>query len=335
MKYLKLILIIYFSLTFSSCDFDTNQSQNDVIVALIDDEKLTMNALDDKIKFQLYEQLYDIYLVRKIALDEMIEEKLLLKESVLKQIPIDSLLMTNVYVKITPASLDEFIINNDLQNGISDIDNPTHLVNTKTSYGRELVVTAMKNKLKDDYLSNLREKHSIKIKLEPPLTPKLKYNLTQFSLSEADNADAIDILFIGNYECGECRKQYSDYLKLIDKYRGVINFYFVLFSQFDKISNSLAICANEIGKIDKYNQAVFTGNRIDSLYYTQIYESIGGNLVDCVNTKISNIGVKNFDELTTKGVVGTPSLIIDGRLYVGNRDFESLNDYISNVLIVE
>src|SRR6478735_5315034 len=91
-------LVLFLSLL-SSCDnnglFQKNGNKTDV-VALINGTEIKMDELDALIQNQLYESLFGIYYKRKIALEELMAEKVFALESQKRGITKEALLKLEV-----------------------------------------------------------------------------------------------------------------------------------------------------------------------------------------------------------------------------------------------
>lgn len=110
--------ITHFSLLLIIC-FSCKQSKTDNTVAYIDNIPITYNELDNTIKQELFDALNNIYLTRKIALDDYIKEQLLQIEAKKRGISADSLLNSLNSNKINVISLKNYAKTNNLANGIS------------------------------------------------------------------------------------------------------------------------------------------------------------------------------------------------------------------------
>ncbi len=330
MRYNILSLIIVGFLF--SCSGDKEK-----VIAKVDNEPLLMTELDGTIQNQLYLRLFDIYYNRKIALEHLLSAKLLLKEATNRNISVDSLLQMEVYDKYTPSSLQEIIKSNDLTKGIPDPNHAGSLIDPSSKEGIEYLTQVFYRKTEKEFVETLKSKYKVEVFLTPPLSPKIQLsNVLTHPLNRENKGPSI--LIVSDFNCSSCRSEFPTIKSLISKYQGSASFYFTHFSYTVSSAMIFAECAAEKTDFSNVYFSIFKNIKGDTVDYPQVARDLGVDLSDVQlsmaqkSTSFRENIQSSINILRKQGLVYTPSLIIDGRVYYGKFDIQTISEYIDNII---
>ncbi len=300
--------------------------------AEVNSKIISLASVDSAISDKLYLRLYDIYYIRKIALDILIEEELLSEEATNRNLSIDSLLAIEVYNKLTKSSIEELILNNNLQNGIPDSKHPGRVFDPTSFEGEEYLEEVFFRKTRSEFVESLKLKYKITSYLKPPLTKKIELeNLLRYSLN--DNSFSTKILIVSDFECPACRDSHNVLNELITKYNDKVSFYFTPFSNTVNYSMLFFECISNDSNSAIAYKSMFETVLESKIDYVSISKSLNKDIDqinDCIqkNEAASKKINQSIEILKTAGIVQTPTLIIDGRVYYGEFDILSISEYI-------
>lgn len=308
------------------------------VVATIDGDQIFLDAVDSTISEKLYERLYDIYYNRKIALEHLVSLNLLKKEAINRNISVDSLLKFEVETKITQQAIDELIIENDLALGIPDPYKIGKVIDTKSDRGKRYLQTVLKRKLENDYVSILKAKYQAQINLPPPLSPRISLqDIIKYPINKSTGD--LEILIISDFDCNSCQAAYPIFRNVIDKYASKVSFSYVPYATSPSESLSYSTCAIDKG-INFYEvfSTLFESSG-DTLNLKKLSQHLKVDHTDVLNCMKENQKTlteqsqNTFTEISKNGIVKTPTLIIDGRVYYGEISEDEISNYINQIIM--
>ncbi len=307
-------------------------------IAALEGRKITFKEVDEAVKHQLYERLYDIYKVRKIALDKIIERELLQAEGSVRGIPLDSVIYAEIDSKVIESNLTEFVRDHNLENGISPPDNPFRLIDINTDEGRQLLVECYKEYLRDRLIDSLMVVHDVKINLSIPKPPAVKLDLTRLPLNSPNNPSC-QVDYVADIECVYCRKYFPTIKKLIKEYGETIQFNFVPNNPDTPFSSLLGVYMGMSNKFEEFFDVVIEEQVNDSLGYINSLAFIDTTPTDALEfIKDNNIRdrlYKNSVLLKENNITSTPTLIVNGRVYYGLFEYLDVKQFIDEVRSIE
>lgn len=339
LKILRMYLVPAIVPLTMACDYDRkNKLENGSlqIAATLDDEEVTVEEVDALIQSQLYESLYGIYYKRKVALTELLADKVLIKEAKSRGINKETLIKTEVSSKKTDEGLQKFIKDNQLDLGIPDPNNPLHSYDIDTEEGKLYLNKIYEQKLLEDYILSLQEKYNLHLTLSPPLTPKINLKGVAGHYRGKKNS-AVQIMIIADFECSQCRNLAPLFDHLYNLYKDKVGFQYVHFSSQVTLPALISECAAEQGKFWEMHDLLFRSQPADTLEYYSLAGSIGLD-INKLKTRLKNskdIYVKmdtNISKLHRAGISLTPTLIINERVYYGQFTLEAIKSYIEKEL---
>lgn len=150
-------------------------NKNKTIVATIDSISITQNEVDYFVKQKLYDELSRIHLIRKIALEEIIKNKLLKREADKQSIKKNELLQNLYNSKINEKTILNFAKKRRYDvNGINAIEKSVINYQISSKKGFELLRKNFEAFILSNYIDSIKQKSDLSIYLKPPTPPKVK-----------------------------------------------------------------------------------------------------------------------------------------------------------------
>ena len=326
-----------FLILFSLIDLGCSKDRKGQIVATIGHEHIYQNEVDSDIQNSLYELLFGIFKVRTIALENMIDRRVLRKEASASNVTVDSLIAYHLVQYKARIPIGQFIKDNGLASGVVDPARPFRLVPLSTSEGQAILQNSYHDYLKNEYLKRLREKYQVSINLAPPITPKLHLDGISFRSRGNQNA-ARSIWIISDFTCSSCQRYERTLKSLYRRYADKFQFKYVHFSSTVNRSMVFSECAGQQGKFWEAYDLLFKRNVSDSLDVKTLADQLGLDSQKCdrcIKT-FNDMALKaNMKRLADLKIASTPTILIDDRLYYGAITTEALDKYISDYATVE
>ena len=205
---MRKVIILFCCIAIYSCN-----GKKQEIVARIDGKTISMQQVDELINEQLFHMLEGIYLIRKQALDEYINQLIIAEEAKKQNLSEEKLLDKEIMPLLADSLIEKRIA--ELQGFVPDRTDPKKIYDCKTAFGKEYLRQSMLLEAKSKYAERLRANHKIEILLKTPDKFRPKANLKGIALHYKGNLKSnIELIFIGNYECEGClqAKPIVDYL---------------------------------------------------------------------------------------------------------------------------
>jgi protein-disulfide isomerase len=300
-------------------------------VALIGDRAITLQEVDAEANLtQVRQQEYE---VRKQALERMLVERLLEKEAAARGIEPEDLLQREVADKVadpTDAEVAGFYEKNKARYGSQTLEQATP----------QIAIQLRAQKLAEAqraYHRGLRQKHGVKVLLEPP----------RVEVAVGDDAARgparapVTIVAFSDYQCPYCSRAevtIDEVLKRYgDKVRLVYRHYPLRFHNNAEHAAMAAECAGEQGKFWDMHKAMFSNQQ--KLSPADLVATAAGLGLDkdafksCLDSGKHRPGVqKDFEDGQSYGVTGTPTFFINGIPIVGARGLDSFVEIIDSEL---
>ena len=296
-------------------------------VAVIGDHPITLQDLALKLlNRQEFEQ-------RKQALDEMISDIILEKESAAKGVPKEKLVETEVVSKVAdPAQkeIDDWYEKNKANVGGQ----------TKEQLGPQITSFLKSQKMADAqraYMTTLRQKYGVKVMMEPP---RIAVSVDD-DASKGPEKAPVTIVEFSDYQCPFCSRAETTVTEVLKKYgdkvRLVYRDYPLSFHPNAEGAAEAAECAKDQGKFWEMHNAMFANQA--KLTSADLVETAGGLGLDkdkfkaCLDSgKMKTEVQKDFQDGQKYGVSGTPTFFINGLKLVGARDVSSFTEIIDQEL---
>lgn len=308
----------------------TDANQNNL--AYIDSIPIAYDEVDNLIKQELYDQLSRIHLIRKVTLDQVIKDKILLIEAQKLNTTVAELKSSLYKNKVTEVNLKKFANNSNFPGKVPEFRETLVFHDIKSKKGKELLITRYKEYLLNHLVDSLKKTHQITISLEPPKSPTIKLeNLVAHYKGNLNSA--VTFLVISDFDCHMCREHNAFFEKLYLEYKGKVRFGFTHYSSYVSNSAIASECASNQGKFWEMHDSIFNAKQIpDSVALFRIAKNLKLNMNtfgnDYKNKALSEKIMDNLLKLESAGIYGTPTIMINNQLVFNST---SLNE-IENML---
>lgn len=332
-KLLAFLLIISFLSTTNSCVSKEKKNRLDE-VASINSEKIYIEEVDLLIKQELYKKLYQIYLIRKNKIQEVISKKTIQLESKKYKMSPDSLLSLYIYSKIDKHRVLSFASDNhyDTTGLVYQINcvQKTKIPNTEEGSLLEKYQDFQLRK----YLDSLNILYKVSYNIQPPSLPKeLSDNI--LAHYKGNLSSMVTFWLFSDIECRSCQESKPIYDSIFQKYKNRIRYAFSYYSDNVTVSSLALECASSQNKFwDMYNLLSNT-TVIPTLSYTLILANkIGLNTKEFITEMQDSMTYHalydNFKRINKAGFYGTPSVMINNRVIsspTSREEIENIIDY--------
>ncbi len=326
-------LIVFLILGTSSCRHKKTIETS--IACTIDDDVISINAVDITIQNQLYEGLFEMYYLREIALEEILKERLLNIEAKNKNLTRLQLINKEVDNNLAEEGFQKFIKNNSLSEGVLDPNNPLRTIDSNSEYGKKYIAHLFREWMLENYITSLKKKYKVVIHLSAPLPPKKNISDVEKHFKE-DVETTIRIVIISAFDCPQCINFHPTYQKLYEKYKDKVQFGQAHFGPEVNLPMMVSEYAHRQGKFWEMYDLIYEQQPKDTAAYFQLAKQIRLDSVLLVNY-LNNTVVKqniqtNLEALMAEDIIRTPSILINDRLYYGGFSFEKISEYLDDEL---
>ncbi|WP_353720771.1 thioredoxin domain-containing protein [Dyadobacter sp. 676] len=328
LRIIALLAIASFSI--SACKYNNSEE----VVAKIGDENIYLTDVDINIQNSLYEFLFGIFKVRAIALESLIIERVLIKESEIQGISVDSLVKMSVRKRMKNFKIDEFIKLNSLENGVIDPKQPFRNISIDSEEGKIILNKSYEDFLKSEYVNDLKKKFQVTTTLKPPIGPKLDLRGVSF-MGRGYELSKHAVWIISDFTCPSCRQYEHTINAFYERFKDKVFFKYAHFSGGVNTSMILADCA---GEQDKYWDAYTALHKQNVDSPTEVKALMAYLKLDaakcmaCIAGYDSTKVLASMKRLADQKVTGTPTIIIDGRIYYGEISLEELSKQLNAAL---
>lgn len=304
------------------------------VVAVVNGRKITQGEVDKSIAAQLIPLQQQIYVLRKAALENIILRAVLENEARKRGISVGELKreFTAVKVEVSEDDVEQVYIENRSAFGAMSEDE------AKERLRLDLQTQAQMRNY-GTALSKLKQSSKIEINLEEPALPTVNVAVENAPSTGGKEA-AVIIVEFSDFQCPFCKTSQSALKKVLQTYGNNIRLVFKnlpleIHSQAFSSARA-AFCAGEQNRFWQYHDALFASDNLSAETLNQIASQVGLNLPEfkaCLNSETSRIAVlKDIGEAKRLGINGTPTFIINGKLFRGALSFDEFKDVIEREL---
>lgn len=325
----KFLLLGVIFVIFSSC---SKSADNKRIVAVIGNEKIYEDEVDSKIQNSLYEFLFGIFRVRSLALKDLIDARLLAKEALSKGISVDLLISAKLVSDGKHTSLETFMKENSLDSGVIDPQRPFKTLPANSSEGMAIIKKTYRDYFVENYLQELREKYNVKVQLSPPVSPAVDMSGVKFRSRNGGNNPPIWI--ISDFTCSSCAYYENTLEAFYQRYNRRFEFRYVHLADNVNKSIKIAECANEQGKFWETYRELFKSHGSEIANLEAIAKNVGldrEKCSRCVSAFNDSKLLDSFRRLNELKLTGTPTILIDNRIYFGELTIEALSQHVEKI----
>ncbi|MBT3181180.1 MAG: thioredoxin domain-containing protein [Deltaproteobacteria bacterium] len=293
---------------------------------------ITMSELDDAASGQLQKVQTQIYQIKKRTLDNLVEEKLLESAAAKVGKSKDEYVKSEVDEKVEDPSEKEVKALYEARKG--KFKQPFEEVKGQlTAYLQQ----NRKSRARRDLISKLRTDANVEIILEPP---RIEVEIDEAQILGDKNAK-ITLVEFSDYQCPFCKRVRPTIWRLLDEYKGKVNYVFMdfplSFHREAKKAHEAARCAGDQGKYYEYNRKLFDNQKSLSVEELKKYAkqlNLDTNEFDkCLDSgKHAKTVEENMSKGVGAGVSGTPAFFINGIMLSGAQPHTAFKEVIEGEL---
>ena len=308
--------------------------QSSDVAATIDGKPITMNELDKAFGGKVGEQIYNM---RKSALDNILEQKILEKAAADKKLSVDDFLKQEVNSKVSEPTEAEI-------KAIYEAN--------KDNYGDSFekvkpnIADALKRNRKNiqqsQLIADLKGKMKIESKLVKPPVQRAQVSAGDSPSIGPDGAKVLMVEF-SDFQCPFCGRARATVFQIIDTYKDKLKYVFrdfpLSFHQYAMSAHLASHCAYEqsADKYWDYYKKLFSSQQALQVKDLKGYaKELGLNTKqfdECLDSKKYEAAVqKNVEEASKVGVSGTPAFFINGIPLSGAQPFANFKEIIDEEL---
>ncbi|OFX42472.1 MAG: hypothetical protein A2046_08990 [Bacteroidetes bacterium GWA2_30_7] len=332
----KILISLIFLIILLSCnqqkkDLIPDNKTSNYIIAQIDSQPIHINEIDNLTKQELYEQLYRIYIIRKVALEETINNKLLQIEAAKKSKTTEAFLSA-----YTNSFMNENNISNFTKklttNHLPELQRTLKYYDINSEKGKTMIKESYKKYLKTRLLDSLKQVHKITVNLSPPLPPQVSFE--NIAVHYRGNLNSkVTLIIVSDMECDKCREYNPIYEKLYQKYKYRIRFGFAHFASYVTLSVTASECSANQDKFWQMHDSIMNNkNLLDTIQIFDLAKKMQLNMEqfkkDFYSTKITEQVEYNFRILKALGLFGTPTIIVNGKINFNSSSYEEIEKLI-------
>lgn len=301
--------------------------------ARVGGEVITLEEVERAVQPQLGELAKQRYEILGGKLEQLIGERLLAQEARRRNVSVEQLLKTEVYMK-TPEIPDDdvtaFINQNRAQ--LAKMEDEELRLNV-WDYLRHQKVSEQRKA----YVRALRDQAKVAVLLEEPPGARVKIDGTR-GFARGPNDAPVTIVEFSDFECPFCNNAAATIRQVLDKYPNQVR---VVFRDYPVASlhpraskaHEAARCAGDQGKFWEYHDLLFErAPRLspeDLKQYAQDLRLDSAAFGQCVDTgKFAAEVEKDTQEAMSLGLTGTPNFFINGRQLAGAQPLEAFQKLI-------
>jgi protein-disulfide isomerase len=333
---LNIIILEFFILFFFSCNEKqkNKKDKNIPIIATIDSIIIYQNEVEYFVKQKLYDELSRIHLIRKIALEEIIKNKLLEREADKQSITKNELLQKLYNSKINEKSILNFAKRREYDvNGINAIEKNIVNYQISSKKGLELIRKNFESFILSNYIDSIKQKSDLSIYLKPPTPPKVKIDqsLVHFYGNKKSKVKFIEI---SDFECDMCRKYSPIFKKLYNKYKNDVAFGYINYGSYVSKQAIASEAAGKQGKFQEMKELLFKdGNYNDNkeieLLALKLNLDIERFRKDFNDPDLISKLEENYNLFHKSGIYGTPTILINYRIMHNSSSIEELESFLT------
>lgn len=298
-------------------------AQNDVqvtTVAEVDGERISLQDLKEASGEPLARLEQQAYQLKHKKLDQMIDDRLLEHEARRRNVPLQSLIDSEVTSKVAAVTPEE--IRNVYELNKNQLQKPeTEMAEQLRSLLRDQKIATRRH----EFAGSLQAKAKISVYLDPP--PPFRAHVDVNGPSLGAPGALVTIVEFEDFQCPFCKKAQATVQQLLARYKDKVRFVHRDFPLQPLHPTSLQAheagrCAEEQGKFWGYRELLYKNAPAAAPEQLINYASqLGMNLADfqkCLESEKFKVVVqKDEDEGERLGVQGTPAFFINGRLLSG------------------
>jgi protein-disulfide isomerase len=304
------------------------------VVAEVGQARITLDEVDAKARLMDAKPYQALYEARRLALEELVAERLFELEAAARGLSRDALVEQEVNAKVQPvtdADIEGFYKENQARmrgRSLEDSKAPIeqHLATMRLAEARK------------SFLDELQAKTGVRKQLEPP---RVEVPVAQDEPRKGPAGAPVQIVEYSDFQCPYCSRVGATLKQITEKYGDQVQ---ILFRDFPlpfhnraQAAAEAAQCAHEQGKFWEYHDLLFSKqNALEAEQLKQYAAELGLDATRfgaCLDQGSFAQAVKDDHSQGGKlGVSGTPAFFINGRFLSGAQPYEAFARIIDEEL---
>ncbi len=305
----------------------------DTVLATLNGENITDSQIQPRIKNSMMKVMSQMYEIKRDAIDEMIDDKLLEQEAKKRGLASDALIKAEIDSKVIAPTDDEARAMYEVYKkrfGNKTFEEVAPMVKSQ-------LVSQKKQNLYSEFMDKLRKVAKLSYKIERP----------SFEVSMDDDAHIgnptapVKVIEFTDYQCPFCKKARPNIKQITDTYKDkvvyVLRDFPLSFHKFAKSAANAAQCAGEQGKYFEFSNKLWDNQQdLTEEKFKSYATELGLDVAKFDTCSTSNKYFKEIDkdqaDGAAAGVTGTPAYFINGKFLSGAQPFEAFKQIIDEEL---
>lgn len=305
----------------------------DATLATLNGAAITEKDVMLKAKNRMMKLMSEMYSIKKQAVDEIIDDRLLEAEAKKQGTTPTKLLQSVADKSAMPSDQEAKVIfemqKNAMYKGKSFDDVKAEIKGRLGGQKKRFAV--------NEYVEGLRKNADIKVSLE---RPSVEVSVDD-DPAQGDTKAPITLIEFSEFQCPFCKRTRATIAKILDTYKGKIHYVFrdfpLSFHQQAKPAAIAANCAHKQNKYWEFNAKLFENQqKLSADLYQSLAKETGLNLDEfnkCLKDDKMGAEIdKDQDDGMNVGVSGTPAYFVNGKFLSGAQPFEAFQEIIDEEL---
>lgn len=325
----NILSLLFLFLILFSCETKKTIDDSDTVFAYVNSEPIYRSEVDKIVAQELYDELCRIYLIREIALSDLIEEKIVANKAKSYNITVDSLYSRYYDSEINDSTLLYYAMQYPQYTTIKKRGDSLRFISEKD---KNEFFKIIKAELRDKLYHQLSSEQNIKTLLKAPSSPRLDihYDIVHY---KGNLSSPITCLIISDLECPKCKEYTPVFDSIYRTYADQVKFGYTHYGSEVTISSIASECAGLQNKFWEMHDSIMKKVTIlDSSDIFMIARQIGLNMEkfseDFCDTKIADRIFTNMKKIENSGIYGTPTIVINNRILFNSSSFEDIEQLI-------
>lgn len=249
------------------------------IVAEIDGQPIYANELNTLIKQELFDELNRIYELKKDALAQLINVKLIQREADKKSMDYQQYIDYYTDAKIKGCGVDSLLKHYKMSSVLQLRNKEMYTVATNSSASEIPQFYQLKGAIMNELLDSLKKSKGIKLYVYPPQSPSI--DLNKFHTYYRGNLQSkVTFITISDFDCESCIHAHSLYDSIYHEYKDKVKFGYIHYSAIPTLGQIASDAADSQGKFWTFHDSLYAHKGyIDSLAVYNMAKGMGLNLI--------------------------------------------------------
>lgn len=314
-------------LTFLVSGVSSGQNNNPV-VARVEQQDIRQQDLDELLASQIYALEQQMFALRMAALNNLIITKILESEAARQNLTIDEL--KNKWmsgpVTVDPAQVDDLYYKNRQAFALMNPDEAREKI-------RLDLETQIKLKRYRNQLESLRKKLPVEVVMSQP---RLRITSTSTSSIKGPEDARVVITEFSDFQCPYCKEVQPNLAQILQRYPKQVRLEFKhLPLEIHPLAQTFAraaYCAGKQNAFWAFHDASFATSELSRERITDLVRLLKldeDSFGDCLTSQESQTAIsRDVQEARRLGIEGTPTFLINGKLFQGALSFDDFDKAI-------